>query len=132
MESEPATLFVVGSYRTGKVRAYVGPAPTPALGWRIFCQPAKLRVSCSVLLAFSASFQASADFARLGRGKRPPTHPVTLIPTLSSPCRRSRRLMDRFAQCMDLSTDRSGWTASSTAATSRSPPGSCRRRRTCS
>ena len=43
VEEEPATLFVVGSYHIGKERAYIGPAR--ALGWRIYCPPAKLRVS---------------------------------------------------------------------------------------
>ena len=43
VEQEPATLFVVGSYHIGKERAYIGPAR--ALGWRIYCPPAKLRVS---------------------------------------------------------------------------------------
>ncbi len=47
VEAEPATLFVVGSYHIGKERAYIGPAR--ALGWRIYCPPAKLRVRAAAL-----------------------------------------------------------------------------------
>jgi len=49
VEAEPATLFVVGSYHIGKERAYIGPAR--ALGWRIYCPPAKLRVRAAVFSA---------------------------------------------------------------------------------
>ena len=54
VEAEPATLFVVGSYHIGKERAYIGPAR--ALGWRIYCPPAKLRVSCGRFCGFLSGF----------------------------------------------------------------------------
>lgn len=39
---DPSTLFVVGAYHIGKERAFLRTAK--ALGWRIWCSPAKLRV----------------------------------------------------------------------------------------
>ena len=44
---EPKTVFVVGAYHIGKERAYLGPAR--ALGYRVYCKPAKLRVSPKAL-----------------------------------------------------------------------------------
>ena len=42
-ERHPATLFVMGSYRIGKERAYLGAAK--ALGWQVYVNPDKLRVN---------------------------------------------------------------------------------------
>ena len=39
LAARPRTLFVVGSYRIGKERAYLGAAR--ALGWRVFCNADK-------------------------------------------------------------------------------------------
>lgn len=41
-QAQPATLFVVGSYRIGKERAYLGAAK--ALGWKVHVNADKLRV----------------------------------------------------------------------------------------
>ena len=42
LAARPRTLFVVGSYRIGKERAYLGAAR--ALGWRVFCNADKRKV----------------------------------------------------------------------------------------
>lgn len=42
-ERHPATLFVMGSYRIGKERAYLGAAK--ALGWQVYVNADKLRVN---------------------------------------------------------------------------------------
>lgn len=45
LAARPRTLFVVGSYRIGKERAYLGAAR--ALGWRVFCTAEKRKVRAS-------------------------------------------------------------------------------------
>ena len=53
---EPRTLFVMGSYRIGKERAYLGAAK--ALGYRCHVNADKLRVSLPALLHPSADASA--------------------------------------------------------------------------
>ena len=50
------TLFVVGSYRIGKERAYLGAAR--ALGWRVFCDADKRKV-CAVPGVLMGSWETS-------------------------------------------------------------------------
>ena len=49
-KAHPHTLFIVGSYRIGKERAYLGAAK--ALGWKVYVNADKLRVrhACPALL----------------------------------------------------------------------------------
>ena len=46
---EPRTLFVVGSYHIGKERAFFGAAR--ALGYKIWCHPAKKKVLHRCIMA---------------------------------------------------------------------------------
>ncbi len=49
-KAHPHTLFIVGSYRIGKERAYLG--ASKALGWKVYVNADKLRVrrACPALL----------------------------------------------------------------------------------
>ena len=54
LAARPRTLFVVGSYRIGKERAYLGAAR--ALRWKVFCTPdkRKARAACTFTLLGAA------------------------------------------------------------------------------
>jgi DNA cross-link repair 1A protein len=47
-QKHPQTLFIMGSYRIGKERAYLGAAK--ALGWKVHVNADKLRVRTILLL----------------------------------------------------------------------------------
>ena len=71
LAARPRTLFVVGSYRIGKERAYLGAAR--AMRWKVFCTPDKRKARA----ARASAARAGSMLAGLLHSRRFCHHPVS-------------------------------------------------------